>query len=76
MPNFQSLRVQIKILAVAILILFILTLTGCAGNYTLGDSTKMYCQAVELQKETSKKAALSIKSDGAAIAPVEAPVDN
>ena len=76
MPNFQSAKVQIKVLAVAILIVLLIALSGCAGNYTLGDSTKMYCQAVELQKETPKKAALSTDADGSMIAPVEAPVDN
>lgn len=76
MPNFQSVKIQIKVLAVAIFIVLIIALTGCAGNYTLGDSTKMYCQAVELQKETPKKAALSSDADGSSIAPVEAPIDN
>lgn len=76
MPNFSSAKVQIKVLAVAIFIVFIIALTGCAGNYTLGDSTKMYCQAVELQKETPKKAALSKDADGSSVGPVESPVDN
>ncbi len=75
MPNFQSSRIQIRILAVAIFIVFIISVTGCAGNYTLGDSTKMYCQAVDLQPTAPKTAALSQDADGSSIAPVEAPVD-
>ena len=74
MPNFDSAKVQIKVLAFCIFIVFLISITSCSGNYSMGDSTKLYCSAVDLPVPTTKKAALS-SGNGLTVAPVEAPVD-
>lgn len=74
LPNFDSAKVQIKMLAIAIFIVFLISVSGCSGNYSMGDSTKLYCSAVDIPSPTVKKAALS-SGNGLTIAPVESPID-
>jgi len=46
MKLFKDIRLHIKLIWVAILILALLQLSGCSGNYRLGDTSKIYCAAV------------------------------
>jgi len=55
----RDLKVQIKVLAVAIFIVFLIAVTGCSGSYRFGTASKIYCSAIGLasgQSEINKVA--------------------
>ncbi len=47
MKFLRDIKLQIKLLAVAVAILYCLVLSGCSGNYRIGDTSKVYCHAVD-----------------------------
>ena len=54
MKLFKDIRLHIKLIWVAIFILALLQLSGCSGNYRLGDTSKVYCAAVETPNPAEK----------------------
>ena len=38
--------IQIRVLVIAIAIVVFIMLSGCSGNYRIGDTSKVYCQPV------------------------------
>ena len=44
MRFLRDIKLHIRVLAFAVLILYCIVLSGCSGNYRFGDTSKVYCQ--------------------------------
>ena len=47
MRFLRDIKLHIKVLTFAVIILYCIVLSGCSGNYRIGDTSKVYCQAVD-----------------------------
>jgi len=53
-PKKTPLKIQLRLLILAIAIVLFLALSGCSGNYRIGDTSKVYCAAVETPNPAEK----------------------